>query len=333
VRRVVEALELLGEPLPAPTRNALTAALRAGDDAGVVRGVCASLDPLCLVRVHINPESRVKATRGAAAAQLVEAGWRSFLVRVDNEAGVTAELRASSPHARRVFEFDPGEPIDTRERWLDLASFGGQPMQPKLGGLELEYRILQLYSRDAGKREARISFNVGQGTQDLGFRNEADILFECLPASEITFQVRDENGQPAMAMFIIRDGQGRVYPSPAKRLAPDFAFHPQVYRGDSETERLPPGEYLIEYTRGPEYRSRVKKVRVGTEPTMVAFQLERWIDPSTQGWWSGDHHLRVIFLLTLSITQRGYIITHISCTSFVLVGSCIYPELGKLVTV
>ena len=37
-----------------------------------------------------------------------------------------------------------------------------------------------------------------------------------------------------MASLTIRDAQGRVYPSQAKRLAPDFSFHPQIYRADGE---------------------------------------------------------------------------------------------------
>ena len=65
--------------------------------------------------------------------------------------------------------------------------------------------------------------------------------------------MRDETGAPTVAAFVIRDPQGRVYPSRAKRLAPDFAFHPQVYRADGEKVRLPAGTYTVEYTRGPEY--------------------------------------------------------------------------------
>jgi len=60
-----------------------------------------------------------------------------------------------------------------------------QPLTPTLSGLALEYRIVQLYSRDAGKREAKISFNVGQGTQDIGYRNDVDVLFTSLPASDV----------------------------------------------------------------------------------------------------------------------------------------------------
>jgi len=117
--------------------------------------------------------------------------------------------------------------------------FATRRCRPTLGGLEVEYRIIQLHSRDAGRREAKFSFDVGQGTQDIGFRNEVDLLFRCLPAREITLSVRDENNRPTTAAFVIRDALQRVYPSQAKRLAPDFAFPPQVYRADGETLRLP----------------------------------------------------------------------------------------------
>jgi len=37
--------------------------------------------------------------------------------------------------------------------------------------------VLHLIGREAGKREATLQFNVGQGTQDLGFRAEVPVLF------------------------------------------------------------------------------------------------------------------------------------------------------------
>jgi hypothetical protein len=43
--------------------------------------------------------------------------------------------------------------------------------------------ILRLRSSEAGKREATLQFDVGQGTQDLGFRAEVPILFTVRPAS------------------------------------------------------------------------------------------------------------------------------------------------------
>ncbi|HZO88671.1 MAG TPA: CehA/McbA family metallohydrolase [Chthonomonadaceae bacterium] len=288
VNRLVQALDYLGSPLPEKTRAALRRAVAETDDARLVQAVQAALDPYCLLMVDINPESRVKVMQGPARPELVEQGWRQFLVKVHNAAGVTAELRAVSPNALPLHGSPPAE---VRNRWLDMQMFDGQPLAKTLSGLELEYRVIQLYSRDSGRREAQIGFNVGQGTQDIGFRNAADILFRCLPASEVTLRVRDENGQPTTAMFTIRDRQGRVYPSQAKRLAPDFAFQPQVYRADGEKLKLPRGMYTVEYTRGPEYLVKTQTVALNGKPQTLTFNLERWVDPSKLGWWSGDHHI------------------------------------------
>ena len=106
-----------------------------------------------------------------------------------------------------------------------------------------------------------------------------------------------------MAAFIIRDAQGRIYPSRDKRLAPDFSFQPQVYRADGESLILPAGEYTVEFWRGPESTTKKQSLTItesrvrGTTsnaPTgaqEASFQIERWIDPSKLGWWSGDHHI------------------------------------------
>ncbi len=47
--------------------------------------------------------------------------------------------------------------------------------------------------------------------------------------------IKDENGSPCMAELTIRDAAGRVTPSQIKRQAPDFFFHPQIYRKDGES--------------------------------------------------------------------------------------------------
>ena len=57
---------------------------------------------------------------------------------------------------------------------------------------------------------------------------------------------------------------GRVYPSQSRRLAPDFGFHPQVYRADGETIALQPGKYAVTYTRGPEYLVLTQEITVPT---------------------------------------------------------------------
>ena len=83
----------------------------------------------------------------------------------------------------------------------------GQPLNKTLSGLPLEYRLIELYSRDVGRREAKLVFDVGQGTQDLGFRNEVNILFDCEPAVEVTLEVLDDDGQPTTGHFVFRDMQ------------------------------------------------------------------------------------------------------------------------------
>jgi hypothetical protein len=286
--RLREALEFLGQPLAGEAAAKLDAALKAADGAASVKGIQEALDPLCLAGVHINPESRVKVEPGSAPRRLMEQGWSQFLVKVHNEAGVTAALRATSPQALSMFN-SPAEQIE--DRWMELRMFDDRPLQKTLSGVRLEYRILQVYSRDAGKRAAVLSFDVGQGSQDLGFRNDVTLTLDAAPSLPLTFRVKDSDGSPTTAGFEIRDPQGRVYPSQAKRRRPDFAFHPQVYRTDGESIRLPKGTYTVDCSRGPEYLPERKTVNVGTEPLSVEFSLRRWIDPSKLGWWSGDHHI------------------------------------------
>jgi len=285
MKRLVEALNYLGHPLPKETQNTL---LNGSSSEGYSEAVQGVLDPLCLLAVNINPESRVKLKPGPAFPELVENGWAQFLVKVQNEAGVTARLRVMSPNARSVRN-SPAD--DVANRWLDLQLFEGRPMQPRLSGLGLEYRIIQLYSKDHGKRMAEFTADVGQGTQDIGFRAKTDVLFQARKSARIRFRVRDEKGRPTMAAFVIRDKWGRVYPSQAKRIAPDFSFHPQVYRADGESIHLPAGEYTIECTRGPEYLKTTEKVTLDGQSRVLEFRLKRWIDPASHGWYSGDHHI------------------------------------------
>lgn len=300
VIRVVQALDMLGSPLTAEQQKELDSALAMTDEAEAVKAVQRVLDPLCLAAVNINPESRVKAAVGPAPKLLMQQGWRVFLVKVHNEAGVTAALQCTSPNAEPLVKQSTAaaepevtiKPSEVGDRWLDVSMTSKQPLNEKLSGLELEYRIIELYSRDVGRREAKLVFDAGQGTQDLGFRSEMNVLFQCEPAVEVVLEVLDDDGQPTTGQFVFRDQHNRVYPSMARRLAPDFFFHEQIYRHSGESVMLPPGEYDVTYTRGPEYRILNRKIHV---PDSVShrerFKLERWIKLTDAGWYSGDHHV------------------------------------------
>ncbi len=93
VSRLLEALQFLGEPLPAEETAQLK---QPGTTPAEIQKI---LDRHCLVGVEINPESRVKVQEGPAKAELIEQGWRTFLVKVMNQAGITPVLAADSPNA------------------------------------------------------------------------------------------------------------------------------------------------------------------------------------------------------------------------------------------
>ncbi len=300
VRRVVTALDFLGESLTTAERETFQAALAQPDDDQAVKAIQEALDHRVLVGVNVNPESRVKVARGPAPALLNEQGWRVFLVKVHNEAGVTAQLKASSPNAAPVYARSSGSPApelkvkpeDVPDRWMDVDMFDKQPLVAQLSGLALEYRIIQLFSRDKGPREATLAFDVGQGTQDLGFRSQVPILFNCAPAVQVRLDVLDADGKPTTGQFVIRDQRGRVYPARSRRLAPDFFFHDQVYRHHGEAIGLPAGKYEVTYSRGPEYRILKRDITVPVAEThSESFRLQRWIKLVDHNWYSGDHHV------------------------------------------
>ncbi|MDQ3350006.1 MAG: hypothetical protein M3545_18825, partial [Acidobacteriota bacterium] len=91
-RRLETALAYLGEPLPAAARASLNEALALEDERIASARIQEVLDAYVLADVHINPESRVRVRQGTARPELVQGGTRVFLVKVVNEAGVTAPL-------------------------------------------------------------------------------------------------------------------------------------------------------------------------------------------------------------------------------------------------
>jgi hypothetical protein len=170
--RLLKGLDALQAPLPDETVRALRSLLakEPADADAAARAVQKLLDPHCLLAVSINPESRVKALRGPAAADLHKDRETVVLVKVHNDAGVTAPLRVSGPGLISDGKADG-------QSWLRAVVATEPPNALKLSGQRLEYRALRLTPRAAGKREATFRFDVGQGTQDLGFRAEVPVLF------------------------------------------------------------------------------------------------------------------------------------------------------------
>jgi hypothetical protein len=233
--RLQEALSFLGSSLSAEDEHRLVALQQLPISQEITLRVQQILDPYCLAMIDINPESRVKVTRGPAAARLIQGGWVSFLVRINNDAGVTAPLEVESPNAATplyapsfnqvVEEKKMLSPGQVANRFLEMQIYRNRPLLPTLSGLKVEYAVLQIYCKASGQREADIGFNVGQGTQDIGFRNTISILFNITRSVKVALHVKDEDGSGTMASFVITDGIERVLDDSLNTFAKaDFRF-------------------------------------------------------------------------------------------------------------
>ncbi|MEW6303441.1 MAG: CehA/McbA family metallohydrolase [Verrucomicrobiota bacterium] len=303
VERLQQALEFLGKPLPADTRRALASAAQRRDAAKLQE----LLDPHVLLVVSLNPEVRVKAQRGPAKAMLQQGGYTPVLLKILNDSTSTQRLRIESPQSGPVYagvaklsmERQKQEPLRENEnvegrtdRFLQVELFANPPMTPNLSGLRVEYAIALVYSSEAGRREALLRFDVGEGTQDLGFRAEVPVLFDVQPAVEVKLAVRDFDGRPTTGRFLFTDALGHVFPPQAKRLAPDFFFQKHIYRADGETVLLPAGEFTMHYGRGPEYQWLERKVTIPAKRAHeLSVRLQRWVNPMDYGFFCGDHHI------------------------------------------
>lgn len=303
VKRVIVALSYLGAPLPEPLIQKLNEACKQRN----AKALQQLLDSEVLCIVSLNPEVRTKVARGPAQAKLQQGGFTPFIIKIVNHSTVTRQLRISSPQAGPVYsgaalnslkrqaqtELNRNEnKQNATDRFLEVEMFQASPMTVKLSGLQVEYAIALVYCHESGKREATLGFDVGAGTQDIGFRGEVPVLFDVQSAVPIKLSIKDFNGQPSAARLEFRDQRGRVYPLQAKRLAPDFFFQPQIYRQDGDTVLLPAGSLDMEFSRGPEYRRLTKKIMVSaTAPQTIEVELKRWVNPREFGFYSGDHHI------------------------------------------
>jgi hypothetical protein len=302
VHRLLQTLDSLGAPPEASRRDQITKAIAAEDSAALQT----MLDPMALFVVEINPELRVKVKRGPGDPVLQQGGYSPIVVKIINDATLARSLHISSSQAGAIYagasegillrqaqtELGKNQNTNRERRFLDVEMFDQSPMTARLSGLNIEYALALIHCSEAGSREATIAFDVGEGTQDLGFRSEIPVLFSVRPAIPVKLTIHDENGQSTTARLEFRDSHGRVYPPQAKRLAPDFFFQPQIYRHDGDVVLLPPGDFVLESSRGPEYLREVRNVTINDSPdSTLTVNLKRWIDPAKSGFFSGDHHI------------------------------------------
>lgn len=300
VQRLQSAMNFLGQPLGLKDQAQIKAAPVGRNANAAVSSIAAILDKYVLAVVTISPESRVDVKLGEASPSLVQNGTRAFLIKVVNQAGITARLAVESPNSglSHISSKEGAGPnprlkaADIRQHWADIVLFTKPPMEERLSGLPLEYRILLVSSRDAGQRSCRLSFNVGQGTQDVGFLNEISVLFKIAPSHAAIHHALDRERIPTMAFLVVRDSLGRIHPNPAQ-LGPDFYFQSQVYPADCESIDFRPGDYTVPSTGSQEYIKQTRTFSISSKETAAfALRLQRWIEPSKQGWYSEDNDIR-----------------------------------------
>ena len=102
----------------------------------------------------------------------------------------------------------------------------------------------------------------------------------------------DDDGKPTTGQFIFRDALGRVYPSRARRMAPDLFFHDQIYRHSGEVGAAAARQvHRHVHARAgiPHSQARHRSAELGHASREL--RLERWIKLADHGWYSGDHHV------------------------------------------
>jgi hypothetical protein len=161
IEAVLAEYQQRGGKITDAQQKQLTQAL-ADKDRQAVRN---ALSDHILLEVWINPESRVKVARGKGSAELVVEKSRVFLVEIVNDAGAVAEMRVRVASGADTPGLFAAEFVKTRT------------VSDRLAGLTLQYLLVAVRCREAGRREATFTLDAGQGTQDLGFRSEVPVLF------------------------------------------------------------------------------------------------------------------------------------------------------------
>ena len=144
--------------------------LKQGNQIGQLRE---AVEPLTLLKVYINPESRVKLSLGSVPSQLVQHRTQRFLVEIHNESGIQAPLR--------LVGLDLAKPGRQTATWASIGIQEHLFSTARLSGAPYEWKILELRCDEAGDRELHLEADAGQGTQDLGFRASVDLPIRCVP--------------------------------------------------------------------------------------------------------------------------------------------------------
>ena len=160
--------------LPRPDARALESQLIAADSSA---GLAAVVEPFVVLRVDVSPESRVKLAAVSPLPELVVDRTYRCLLEVQNAARIRAPLR--------VMATDRSTTPPRSARFCAVGLVDGIASSSFLSGAEREWKIVEIRLLEEGRREVHLEADVGQGTQDLGFRAAADLLLKGVPARRV----------------------------------------------------------------------------------------------------------------------------------------------------
>lgn len=170
-----DLLLAIGQLLPHPDSGAIEPRLAAADSFAAL---ATAVEPLVVLRVDVNPESRVKLSAVGPLPDLVVDRTHRFLLEVRNDARIRAPLRVVATDRST----NPSRPA----RFCEVGLVDGVASSSFLSGAEREWKIVEIRVLEVGRREVHLEADVGQGTQDLGFRAAADLLLKGVPARRVS---------------------------------------------------------------------------------------------------------------------------------------------------
>ena len=143
------------------------------------------------------------------------------------------------------------------------------------------------------------------------------------PLQHITHGVRvslrdQDTGGPIHARVHVRDHQGEYWPPQGHRTTIAKGWREDIggdvivdgktfaYVNPDFVLPLPPGRYLMEIERGPEYVPHAQAFAVTEEEIPeLAVKLKRWIHMAERGWYSGDTHTHFLDPQTAMLEAQG----------------------------
>ncbi|TWU06367.1 CehA/McbA family metallohydrolase [Stieleria varia] len=147
--------------------------LRAISECDSQRTLSDALAPLTWLAASVNPESRVKISAKRERIELLQGRPQRFLIQLENTAGITAPLGIQAIDITA----DPPQAAT----WCDIRVIDSPFSSVYCTGAVDEFKVVEILVHEEGLREVRLVADVGQGTQDLGFRATADIQIHAEP--------------------------------------------------------------------------------------------------------------------------------------------------------